>query len=124
MATASIEVIEQEGIQAEEVKLCVPHQANKRIIDAVAKKASLPTEKCYVNVHRYGNMSAATVPIATAEAVEEHRVKAGDYILMPAFGAGLTWSAHLVKWGSRVTPIGQSDVELPPCVYTGLDLIH
>lgn len=124
MANASVDVIQQEGIQAEDVALCVPHQANKRIIDAVAKKAGLPTEKCYVNVHRYGNMSAATVPIAMTEAVEEHRVKAGDYILMPAFGAGLTWSAHLVKWGQRLTPAGQSDVELPPCDRTGLELIY
>jgi len=124
MAAASVEVIDKEGITTEDVALCVPHQANKRIIDAVAKKAGLPTEKCYVNVHRYGNVSAATVPLAMTEALEEHRVKPGDYILMPAFGAGLTWSAHLVKWGERVTPIGKSDVELPPCDDTGLELIY
>lgn len=124
MANASTDVIAQEGIKAEDVALCVPHQANKRIIDAVAKKAGLPTEKCYVNIHRYGNTSAATVPIAMVEAVEEHRVKQGDYILMPAFGGGLTWSAHLVKWGQNLTPVGQSDAELPPCDRTGLELIH
>lgn len=124
MASASIEVINNEGITTDEVALCIPHQANKRIIDAVAKKAGLPSEKCYVNVHRYGNVSAATVPLATVEAVEEHRVKPGDYILMPAFGAGLTWSAHLIKWGDRVKPLATSDVELPPCEHTGLELIH
>ena len=103
---------------------CIPHQANKRIIDAVAKKAGVPSENCYVNVHRYGNVSAATVPVATTEALEEHRIRPGDYLLMPAFGAGLTWSAHLVKWGQRVKPIGTTDVELPTCEKTGLELIH
>ena len=124
MAAASVDVIAEEGITAKQVSLCIPHQANKRIIDAVAKKAGIPPEKCYVNVHRYGNVSSATVPVATVEALEEHRIKAGDYILMPAFGAGLTWSAHLIKWGERVTPLKESSVELPPCKHTGLDLIH
>ena len=124
MAAASIDVIEKEGITADDVALCIPHQANKRIIDAVARKAGLPVEKCYANVHRYGNISAATVPVAVVEALEEHRIRAGDYILMPAFGAGLTWSAHLVKWGESLKPLGGSDVELPPCEFTGLELIH
>lgn len=124
MAAASTEAISEEGISVDDIALCVPHQANKRIIDAVAKKAGLPPEKCYVNVHRYGNVSAATVPVAMVEALEEHRVKAGDYLLMPAFGAGLTWSAHVVKWGDRTKPLGESDVELPPCEHTGLELIH
>ena len=123
MAAASIDVINDAGIDPDEVALCIPHQANKRIIDAVARKAGLPKEKCYVNVHRYGNVSAATVPLATTEALEEHRIKPGDYILMPAFGGGLTWSAHLLKWSNRITPLGTSDVELPPCEDTGLELI-
>ncbi|MFX4227727.1 MAG: ketoacyl-ACP synthase III [Porticoccaceae bacterium] len=124
MAAASIDVIAEEGITADQVALCIPHQANKRIIDAVAKKAGIPPERCYVNVHRYGNVSAATVPVATVEALEEHRIKAGDYILMPAFGAGLTWSAHLIKWGERLVPLKESSAELPPCEHTGLELIY
>ena len=124
MADASIDVLDKVGLTADDVDLCVPHQANKRIIDAVAKKAGVPTERSYVNVHRYGNVSAATVPLAMTEALEESRVKSGDHVLMPAFGAGLTWSAHLVKWGERVTPLDKSDVELPPCDKTGLELIH
>ena len=124
MAAASEEVMAEEGISSDDIALCIPHQANKRIIDAVGKKAGLPPEKCYVNVHRYGNVSSATVPLATVEALEENRIKAGDYILMPAFGAGLTWSAHLIKWGSRLTPLTESDVQLPACEYTGLELIH
>ena len=124
MAEASLHTIEKAGVSVSDISLCIPHQANKRIIDAVAKKAGVPSENCYVNVHRYGNVSAATVPVATTEALEEHRIRPGDYLLMPAFGAGLTWSAHLVKWGQRVKPIGTTDVELPTCEKTGLELIH
>lgn len=124
MADASVEAMERVGIGTSDINLCVPHQANKRIIDAVAKKAGIAQENCYVNVHRYGNVSAATVPVAMVEALEEHRVHAGDYILMPAFGGGLTWSSHVVKWGERVKPLGTTDVELPPCEKTGLELIH
>lgn len=124
MAEASEEAIEMAGISKSDIDLCVPHQANKRIIDAVAKKAGIPTEKCYVNVHRYANVSAATIPVAMTEALEEHRVEPYDTILMPAFGGGLTWSSHVVKWGQRTTPLGHSDVELPPCDKTGLELIQ
>ena len=124
MAEASAEVLEKAGIGPGDVDLCIPHQANKRIIDAVARKVGVPEDRCYVNVHRYANISAATVPVAVAEAIEEHRMKPGSYLLMPAFGAGLTWSAHLVKWGDMVKPIDESEVELPPCEKTGLELIH
>ena len=124
MAEASLEALERAGVSTSDIDLCIPHQANKRIIDAVAKKAGVPQENCYVNVHRYGNVSAATVPLAMVEALEEHRVHPGDYLLMPAFGGGLTWSAHVVKWGDRVKPVGTSDAKLPPCEKTGLELIH
>ena len=71
--------------------------------------------RCYVTVQRYGNMSSATVPVALVDALEEGRVKPGALILMPAFGGGLTWCSHLVRWGERVTPLGTTDIELPPC---------
>lgn len=124
MSKASSEVLKEAGIKASEVDLCVPHQANKRIIDAVAKKVGISPDKAFVNVHRYGNVSAATVPVAVTEALEENRMTPGAYVLMPAFGAGLTWSATLMKWGERTLPYRQSDVELPPCTDTGLELIH
>lgn len=124
MAKASGEVLKQEGIKPADVDLCIPHQANKRIIDAVGKKVGVPPERCYVNVHRYGNISAATVPVAAVEALEENRMVPQANLLMPAFGAGLTWSAHFVKWGERTMPYRQSDVELPPCDKTGLELIY
>lgn len=124
MAKASTEVLKEAGLKPSQVDLCIPHQANKRIIDAVAKKVGVPGDRAYVNVHRYGNISSATVPVATVEALEENRMVPGAYILMPAFGAGLTWSATLMRWGERTMPYRQSDVELPPCDKTGLELIH
>ena len=102
------------GKTAADVDLVVPHQANLRIIEAVAKRAGVPMERVFVNVQRYGNMSAATVPVALCEALEEGRVKPGALLLMPSFGGGLTFTGHVVRWGERVTPLGTSDVELPP----------
>jgi 3-oxoacyl-[acyl-carrier-protein] synthase-3 len=102
----------------------VPHQANLRIIEAVAKRAGIPMERCYVNVQRYGNMSSATVPVALVEALEDGRVKPHANLLLTGFGAGLTWSAHVVRWGERITPLGQSDVELPPCDRSALEIIQ
>jgi 3-oxoacyl-[acyl-carrier-protein] synthase-3 len=81
-------------------------------------------ERVFVNVHRYGNMSAATVPVALVEALEEGRVQPNSLVLLPAFGAGLTWCAHLVRWGNRVTPKGTTDVDLPPCDKTALELVQ
>ncbi len=124
MAEASLNVLEKTGLTADDIHIAVPHQANLRIIDAVASKAGIPSEKVYVNIHRYGNMSAATAPIALVEALEEGRVEPGSYILMPAFGGGLTWSAHLIKWGERTEPLATSDAELPSCDKTALELVQ
>jgi 3-oxoacyl-[acyl-carrier-protein] synthase-3 len=81
-------------------------------------------DRVFVNVQKYGNMSAATVPVALVEALEEGRVPPGGLLLMPAFGAGLTWCAHLVRWGQRVTPRALSDVELPPTDQTALEIVQ
>ncbi|MGB5325475.1 MAG: ketoacyl-ACP synthase III [Pseudomonadales bacterium] len=124
MVHASNEVLAKVGMDVDDVDLCVPHQANSRIIDAVGKKLGVPGDKVFVNVQRYGNMSAATVMIALVEAIEEGRVVAGSNIVMPAFGAGLTWNSHFVRWGERVTPLGYSEVELPPCEQSALALIE
>jgi 3-oxoacyl-[acyl-carrier-protein] synthase III len=77
-----------------------------------------------VTVQKYGNMSAATVPVALVEALEEGKVRPGANILVPAFGAGLTYSSMVVKWGERITPLGYSDRVLPPCTQTGLEMIN
>jgi 3-oxoacyl-[acyl-carrier-protein] synthase-3 len=124
MAEASVRVMQQCGVTADDIDLVVPHQANLRIIEAVAKYAGIPMEKVMVTVHKYGNMSAATVPVALAEAVEEGRVKPGSLILMPAFGGGLTYNALLVRWGERVTPLGTTDRDLPPCTQTALEMVN
>ena len=113
MSGACEYVLSETGTTPEQVDLVIPHQANLRIIDAVAKRAGLANEKVFVNIQRYGNMSAATVPVALCEALESGRVPPNGMILMPAFGGGLTFCAHLLRWGSRVTPLGESAVELP-----------
>jgi 3-oxoacyl-[acyl-carrier-protein] synthase III len=111
-------------LSASDVDLVVPHQANLRIIEAVAKRAHVPMERVFVNVQRYGNMSSATVPVALCEALEEGRVRPGALLLMPAFGGGLTFCAHAVRWGERVKPLRESDVELPRNDRTALELIR
>jgi 3-oxoacyl-[acyl-carrier-protein] synthase-3 len=112
------------GVSADQIDLVVPHQANLRIIEAVAKHTHVPMEKVYLTVARYGNMSAATVPVALVDALEEGRVKPGSLILMPGFGAGLTLCSHVVRWGQRVTPLGVSDMQLAPCNQTALELVN
>jgi len=124
MAQASAEALARGGLGVADVDLCVPHQANRRIIDAVGKRAGIPADRMFVNVDRYGNMSAATVPVALAEAVEQGRVAPGATLLLPAFGAGLSWCAHVVRWGERTTPLGTSELDLPPCDKTGLELVE
>ena len=124
MAMACGEALAKIGKTADDVDLVIPHQANMRIIEAVAKKTGVPMEKVFTNVHRYGNMSAATVPVALCEALEEGRVKPGALLLMPSFGAGLTFTGHVVRWGQRVTPLGASDVELPPNNQTALEIVQ
>jgi 3-oxoacyl-[acyl-carrier-protein] synthase-3 len=124
MSTASAEVLAACGYTADDVDLVVPHQANLRIIEAVAKRVGSPMDKVFVNVHRYGNMSAATVPVALVEALEQGRVQPNSLLLLPAFGAGLTYTAHLVRWGDRVTPLGTTDVDLPPCDRSALEIVQ
>ena len=123
MAQASADVLDQAGMSLEDVKLVVPHQANKRILDALAKRIGISEDKVFVNVHKYGNTSAGTIPVALAEALEEGRIKPDDHILMASFGAGLTYGAGLIKWSNRVIPLTTSDAELPPCEKTGLEII-
>lgn len=98
MADACFRVLEKAGVAPTEVDLFVPHQANMRIIDALSKRLELPVEKVFVNIEKYGNTSAASVPIAVDEAVRSGRVREGDLLLMVVFGSGFTWGASLVRW--------------------------
>ncbi|MEO8065011.1 MAG: ketoacyl-ACP synthase III [Pseudomonadota bacterium] len=124
MTTACAEALGKLGKSADDVDLVIPHQANMRIIEAVAKKTGVPMERVFTNVERYGNMSAATVPVALCEALEQGRVKPGALLLMPSFGGGLTFTGHVVRWGQRTTPISTSDVALPPNNQTALEIIN
>ncbi len=124
MAAACEEALGRAGFNTAEVDLLVPHQANLRIIEAVARRAGVSMDRVYVNVQRYGNMSAATVPVALCEALEDGRVRPGALLVMPGFGGGLSYCAHVVRWGARTTPVGSSDVQLPPNEHSALDLIR
>jgi 3-oxoacyl-[acyl-carrier-protein] synthase-3 len=124
MSRACEAVLEACSLGPDDISLVVPHQANLRIIEAVVKRAHIPMERCFVNIQRYGNMSAATVPVALVEALEAGRVTPHGNLLLTGFGAGLSWSAHVVRWGDRVTPLSQSDVELPACEKTALEMVH
>ena len=124
MTRASLAVLDKCGVTADDIDLVVPHQANLRIIEAVVARTGIPMDRVMLTVQRYGNMSAATVPVALTDAVAEGRVTPGALILMPAFGAGLTVCAHLVRWGERVTPLATTDAALPPCPMTALEIVN
>jgi 3-oxoacyl-[acyl-carrier-protein] synthase-3 len=97
MCEAADEALRRAGVTSDEIDLLVPHQANMRIIESTAKYASIPMEKVFVNVDKYGNMSSASVPVALDEAREQGRIGEGSLVLMVAFGAGLTWAANVVR---------------------------
>lgn len=97
MGEAIVEAIEANGLDPSEINWLVPHQANKRIIDATAEKLHLPPEKVVITVEKHGNTSAASIPLALTTAVEDGRICAGDLILIEAMGGGLTWGAALIR---------------------------
>lgn len=98
MGTATVEVLRKAGMERTDVDLFVPHQANIRIIQSAMQRLELPEEKVVVNVDKYANTSAASIPLALVEAAEEGRMKAGDTVLMVGFGGGLTWGASVLVW--------------------------
>jgi len=99
MGDAAVKAVELAGMQFADVDLLVPHQANLRIIDAAAKRLDLPRERVWVNIDRYGNTSAASIPISLCEAQEQGLLADGANVLLVAFGGGLTWAASMVRWG-------------------------
>lgn len=99
MGRAAKEVVQKAGLAMDDISLVIPHQANYRIIQSAGKNLGVKPEKVYSNLHRYGNTSAASVPVALCEALEEGRIQPGDNIILVAFGAGLTWGAAAIKWG-------------------------
>jgi 3-oxoacyl-[acyl-carrier-protein] synthase III len=124
MSKACESVLKARALAPDDVHLVVPHQANLRIIEAVMKRAGIAQERCFINIQRYGNMSSATVPVALVEALEEGRVAPGANLLLTGFGAGLTWTAHILRWSERTTPLRESDAELPPCTKSALEIVQ
>jgi len=98
MADAANKAVTKAGLLCSEINLLIPHQANIRILMAVAKKIGLPEEKIFLNIEKYGNMSSASTAVALAEANKEQRIKKGDVVALVAFGAGLTYGAVVIKW--------------------------
>jgi 3-oxoacyl-[acyl-carrier-protein] synthase-3 len=98
MGSVADDALKKAGVKAKELDLLIPHQANLRIIKATAKRLGVSEDKVFVNVHKYGNTSAASIPMALHEAREEGRIKAGDLVELVAFGAGFTWGATVIRW--------------------------
>lgn len=101
MGEVCLEALCRANLSPDDVGLFIPHQANIRIIKAAAERMSLPWDKVFVNVHKYGNTSAGSIPIALTEAVQQGRVKRGDVLVFVGFGAGLTWGANVVRWSKE-----------------------
>jgi 3-oxoacyl-[acyl-carrier-protein] synthase-3 len=98
MGDACCRVLQAAGMEATDIDLFVPHQANLRIIESAANRLSIPPEKVFVNVHKYGNTSGGSIPIALCEAVDEGRLKPGMIVMTVGFGAGVVWGANLIRW--------------------------
>ncbi len=97
MGDAARNALEQSGLTLDDVACVVPHQANIRIVDAIRERLGVPPEKFYVNLERFGNMSAASIPVALDEAVRAGRIKKGDVVVMVAFGGGFTWGSSVIR---------------------------
>ena len=98
MEDISRQALEEAGVSVEEVSLVIPHQANRRIIVALAERLGLPMDRVVVNLDRYGNTSAASIPVALDEAKRQGRIQPGNVVLLNAFGAGFAWGAAVIKF--------------------------
>lgn len=99
MAEVSVEILERNNLEGKDIGFFIPHQANKRIIDATARKMGLREDQVVINIDKYANTTAATIPLGLHEIVKEGRLQEGDYIIFSTFGAGFTWGATLLRWG-------------------------
>jgi 3-oxoacyl-[acyl-carrier-protein] synthase-3 len=97
MVEAGTKALESANLTLDDIDLCIPHQANKRMIDAIAEIMKIPEEKMYVNIEKYGNTSSVTMAVALDEAIKEGRIGTGSRILIVAFGSGLTWAGIVIK---------------------------
>lgn len=124
MGDASVKAVAAAGLALDDIDLLIPHQANLRIIDATARRLKLAPDQVFINVASYGNTSAATVPIALTEALQEGRVTSGSNLVFAAFGGGLTWAAGVVRWGDRVVALRESKAALEPVDVPVLELLR
>jgi 3-oxoacyl-[acyl-carrier-protein] synthase III len=99
MADISAEIMEKNNLSSDDISYLVPHQANLRIIDATANRMGIPKEKAMVNIHKFGNTTAATIPLCLTEYYREGKLKKGDNLILAAFGAGFTWGSIYLTWG-------------------------
>ncbi len=99
MGDISSDILKKNNFTGNDVKLFIPHQANKRIIDAAAKRCRIPDDRVLININKYGNTTAATIPIGMDEAASDGTIKDGDLVLTASFGAGFTWGSMLIRWG-------------------------
>jgi len=123
MSKLAKETLEEANLTIDDIDLCIPHQANLRILEATAKRCNLPMDKVMINLDKYGNTSAGSIPIALTEAMEENKIKPNSKILFLAFGGGLTCAASIIDWGSRVKSIKISDAKLSKSNKSALELI-
>jgi 3-oxoacyl-[acyl-carrier-protein] synthase-3 len=98
MGEAALEALKRADLKKDDIDYFIPHQANIRIIDATGRRLNVPPEKVYSNIHKYGNVSVASIPISVHELKQEGKLKKGDIIVMDAFGAGFTWAAVVYRW--------------------------
>ena len=101
LADSSEQVVRSAGLTMSDIEIVIPHQANLRIIDAAAKRLKIPYERFIVNLDRYGNTSAASIPLALDEAVRNGRIRPGDHVLLSSFGAGLSWGTMVMRWAPQ-----------------------
>tara|TARA_Y100001970_G_C14223349_1_gene854011 strand:- start:908 stop:1897 length:990 start_codon:yes stop_codon:yes gene_type:complete len=102
MTDVSKEILKNNGLNGKDIKLFIPHQANKRIIDATGERCGIPKDRVLINIDKYGNTTAGTIPIALNEAVENNLLNNGDYVLLSSFGSGFTWGSMLIKWDLQI----------------------
>ena len=117
-------VLDRAGLAPGDVDLVVPHQANKRIIDAVVNRLGVDPERVMVNIATHANTAAASIPMALNDALDQGRVGPGSVIVQTAFGGGVTWGSTAIRWGDRTEPLGRSDFELPPCDKSVFELLR
>lgn len=111
VADSTKQVLEKLGMAADDIDLFIPHQANERIIESAVRRLGIPENRVFINIERYGNTSSASIPIALFEAEAQGRLRPGDTVVMVGFGAGLTWGAGAIEWGTHVAPRVAEDRE-------------